>query len=436
MKTRTLAHGKKVHVHSNNGLRKRCGCPRRSWASCSHPWAFSFKWRGTHHRFAVDKYAGEPITDKDKARTEADRLRGLIRSGHFPPAAATPPTTPEALTFEDYSEKWWKYDHGRKPVQQACDKSRLSQLRKIVVSGRPLGEQQIGTLTVDTWETVFAGLRAQHQEKYKRELAGSSWNKYRQLVVDLQRWGVKKGHLLRVWLPDLDELKRKPGAQRDRRLVPDELDEHSKVKTRGEERRLLANASPWLQRLIIAALETCCRRGELLSLQWKDVSLSRGLFTIRAEKAKDGETRHLPISPRLKGVLEMVRHDPDGEQHKPDAYVFGDAIGGKISDPKKAWQRCCRDAAVSDLHFHDLRHEAGSRLLEAGWPLSHVQAMLGHADISTTSTYLNTTVSHVMDSMTRFGTRSALHGLAPEAHVENRPAVQQASKDDSKVLVN
>jgi site-specific recombinase XerD len=44
-----------------------------------------------------------------------------------------------------------------------------------------------------------------------------------------------------------------------------------------------------------------------------------------------------------------------------------------------------------DLHFHDLRHEAGSRLLEAGWPLHHVQHMLGHANLSQTSTYLNAT---------------------------------------------
>jgi integrase len=42
-----------------------------------------------------------------------------------------------------------------------------------------------------------------------------------------------------------------------------------------------------------------------------------------------------------------------------------------------------------DLYFHDLRHEAGSRMLEAGWPLHHVQRMLGHADVKQTATYLN-----------------------------------------------
>ena len=104
---------------------------------------------------------------------------------------------------------------------------------------------------------------------------------------------------------------------RDRRLVADELGKDGKVKTPGEERRLLAVATPWLQRLIIAAVETGCRRGELLSLQWTNVSLQANTITIRAEKAKDGDRRVLPVSQRLKGVPEMVRHDPEGKSTPP-----------------------------------------------------------------------------------------------------------------------
>jgi len=72
--------------------------------------------------------------------------------------------------------------------------------------------------------------------------------------------------------------------------------------------------------------------------------------------------------------------------HKPTAYVFGDKIGGQVKDPKKIWLKCCAAAGVSGLHFHDLRHEAGSRLMERGWLLHHVSALLGHADIKTTDT--------------------------------------------------
>jgi site-specific recombinase XerD len=51
------------------------------------------------------------------------------------------------------------------------------------------------------------------------------------------------------------------------------------------------------------------------------------------------------------------------------------------------------------LHFHDLRHEAGSRWLEQGWPLHHVKELLGHASISTTDTYLSASRIHLRESM-------------------------------------
>ena len=110
MKTRKLETGRSVSVHHNDGLRKRCDCARRAWAKCSHSWHFSFKWKETHHRFPLDKYATVPIASKDAARTEADRLRILIRGGQFPPAT-TAPATPADLTFEQFTTKW--REHGR-----------------------------------------------------------------------------------------------------------------------------------------------------------------------------------------------------------------------------------------------------------------------------------------------------------------------------------
>lgn len=93
-----------------------------------------------------------------------------------------------------------------------------------------------------------------------------------------------------------------------------------------------------------------------------------------------------------------------GEAH----YVFGDEAGQQIKDMRTAWHNAvlnahgirpvrtrgrlspaCREKLRQiDLHEHDLRHEAGSRKLEAGWPLHAVSAFLGHANITTTARYL------------------------------------------------
>lgn len=98
------------------------------------------------------------------------------------------------------------------------------------------------------------------------------------------------------------------GARRDRRLAADVLHEHGKVQTADEERQLLAHASPWMPNLIVAALETGCRRGELLSLQWRDVDLARSELRVRPEKAKTREGHH----PDLAAVPGRARHGEIG----------------------------------------------------------------------------------------------------------------------------
>jgi integrase len=95
-----------------------------------------------------------------------------------------------------------------------------------------------------------------------------------------------------------------------------------------------------LQRVIIAALETGCRRGELLSLTWRDVNLARREMTIRAERTKTGVGRVLPISARLAGILELAKTDPTGQDFGPEKFVFGDVVGGRVNDIKRAWE-CC-----------------------------------------------------------------------------------------------
>ena len=178
-------------------------------------------------------------------------------------------------------------------------------------------------------------------------------------------------------------------------------------------------ARPRLYRLIVAALETGCRLGELLLLQWKDVSLGRREIYIRAPNEKTRRGRHIPITARLLAVLEMASHDPAGHRFGSDACVFGDEVGQHVGSPKKAWETVVLKAhgytprwangslapessdayQAIDLHFHDLRHEAGSRWLEAGLPLHYVKELLGHTDISTTDTYLNASRIHLRESM-------------------------------------
>jgi integrase len=251
----------------------------------------------------------------------------------------------------------------------------------------------------------------------------------------LFRWAVRKKYLAQNPIADSEVITRERMAQRHRRLAPDVVNAKTgKLEREGEERRLLAVAGPHLQRLIVGALETGLRLGELLRLQWSDVNLSGRRLTVTADKAKTRTERVLPVSARLAGVLEMAQAAlaaslPDMPDERERAayvarcFVFGDDIGGRVKCIRKAWDTAVLKAhghkpvwvgsntlsAESraalrdiDLHFHDLRHEAGSRLHEAGWPLHHVQHMLGHKSLEQTTTYLNVTLTGLEESMRRY----------------------------------
>jgi hypothetical protein len=74
--------------HQNNGLRKKCGCPRRTWPKCSHDWHFNFKPRGGQPwRFSLDVELGRRIASKGEAETEAAKIRAEILAGTFVRAA-------------------------------------------------------------------------------------------------------------------------------------------------------------------------------------------------------------------------------------------------------------------------------------------------------------------------------------------------------------
>ena len=168
-----------------------------------------------------------------------------------------------------------------------------------------------------------------------------------------------------------------------------EIPRNKRLQDADAEQRLLDAANPHLRGVITAMLDTACRPGEILSLQWREVSLDRRELTIRAEKEKTRRERIIPIFTRLMAMLEMRRADPAGCELPSDAYVFGDALGQRVKSVQGAWTNARKAARLGDFQLRDLWHEAASRFDEAGVPIVYVSSLLGHSNLSTTSRYLN-----------------------------------------------
>ena len=196
-------------------------------------------------------------------------------------------------------------------------------------SGQRLGDTALTSITEDELEAFHAAQRAAGR-------AASTLNHFVQVLKAAFRWAVRKGYLTRSPISDGSALKRSKMAKRTRRLTPE------------EESALLSTSPPRLQRLIVGALETGARLGELLDLTWRDVALADGggVITVRGETAKDAEPRLIPISSRLAAFLELAKTDPAGRDYTPKKFVFGE-LGERVASIKRAWE-----TALLKAHGH------------------------------------------------------------------------------------
>ncbi|MBK7727984.1 MAG: site-specific integrase [Gammaproteobacteria bacterium] len=143
--------------------------------------------------------------------------------------------------------------------------------------------------------------------------------------------------------------------------------------------------------IVIVAMNTGMRRGELFNLEWKDVDLSGRLLTVQGGGAKSGRTRHIPLNDDAFATLVVWRNQSDDEP----ARVFPSPVTGeRLDNVKSAWGNVIKDAGIKAFRFHDLRHTFASNLVMRGADLTTVRELLGHADIETTMRYAHLTPEH------------------------------------------
>jgi len=174
-----------------------------------------------------------------------------------------------------------------------------------------------------------------------------------------------------------------------------------------EEGQLLAVCSPALRRVIQVGILTGFRRQELAALRPEDVDLDRETVSVAACYAKNGESRTLPMGPRLRAVLEEALR------------ARGDAPTVLVNEHGRPWipdvltklfRTACQRAGLDTLGPHVLRHTFASRLVMAGVDLRTVQELMGHKDIQMTLRYAHLSPDHkraAMEAMeSRFSAKS------------------------------
>ncbi len=150
-----------------------------------------------------------------------------------------------------------------------------------------------------------------------------------------------------------------------------------------EEARLLNASSEWLQEIIVFALHTGLRRGEILKLRWPLVDLSRRTITILEQKNKCVDT--LPLN---ETVMELLRAKNKVKSIKSDFVFFSKAGTGLDGDNlHRAFSETRKKARLEDFRFHDLRHTFATRLVQSGVDIYKVQRLMRHKSPQMTQRY-------------------------------------------------
>lgn len=449
-----------MSVYKQCGFKGCASSPR-----CGHPWWMDFMHEKRRYKMSVDEFAlargaKRPVATKHEAeKIWWPLFVGEVMSGRDP---RIPPRRPEnsAKTIAEYIDAY---------IQDYVDlvplRSRTSKRNSCLILKRLIGHYGL--------QMLEAPAPAEDVRRKYRQHAVSTSNRYLAELRCITNWGVGRGDLqkspfgrfgVRISAKDENQRDRRVSEGEEARLLAacDILQEampgawklswetvrimrarvakgqaqatvaadygissgmisaivNERVWREGQEAPATSGKS--MRDRIIGALETCCRKGELLKIQNKHVDRRNGWILIPRENAKSKRWRRIPFkgNERLTEILQRRRFLGD------EAFVFGDwDTGAFVKDFRKAWENvvllsagvkpvtlgrhrgltaeCRTKLAEIGLHFHDLRHEGLSRYGEGGMLLRELQELAGHANPQTTVRYEHIGSSRLADAMQR-----------------------------------
>ena len=151
--------------------------------------------------------------------------------------------------------------------------------------------------------------------------------------------------------------------------------------------------------IVLLAMNTGLRRGDLFSLEWRHVDLKnrqiRKVINKTRRKNPKLTPAVLPLSPEAVQVFDTWRKQTTGE-----GLVFpSPATGGELDNINGAWRGVVKAAGITNFRFHDLRHSFASKLVMAGIPLNTVRELMTHAKMEMTLVYAHLSPSHKEDAI-------------------------------------
>lgn len=308
------------------------------------------RWQARVHQ-AGQSAVVKTFESKDDAQKWARAVEREIDLGSYMPQSKADGITVEELVARYITEVV--------PLMKGAD-SESFRLRNIV---RLLGRLKLSALTT----TAVATYRDKRLKLVSSSTVLRELNSLSAILTQATReWGIG------IINPVAGVRKPVANRGRSRRL---EIDEQTKLMTaleckgRNSKGQLGAGTrNHWIKPIVQLALATAMRRGELLSLEWKFVDLERRIAHL--PDTKNGMVRNVPLSNAACDLLRRIPRALDGR-------VFPITVDSL----KQAFKRAVDSAGLDDFHFHDLRHEATTRMAQLLPNVIELASVTGHQDL-------------------------------------------------------
>jgi hypothetical protein len=391
-------------------FQKRCRC--KTQKTCAHEFHFVGQHKGHVERGPFSKYAHllEPGQQLPRTREEAtifhrQILTWLAKGRPLPPPPPSAPPPPRSAKTVAAVVKAYDKDHASK----LADKGAPSILKRIVNTFG--AEDYTALFDARRWKDFLGEI----EDETSRVNRNRHFARWRHLVY----WLIAEERIKDVELPFYNKLSNRMGIRwmnegegRTRRLVP-ELE---------EEQRLVDACTAYAKTdggmmlgRLYCAIDAGLRRGEMLKLPraalLSDYKGKGPTLHVQWRTSKTARARHVPVtSDRLRDFLKTRRFAP---------FPFGQLDGTRVDGFRTEWETILHAAGFvaghyephprhryvidkdEDLHWHDLRHEAGSRMAEQGMADFEIMELLGHTSLMTVKKYMNARFSNLADKMRR-----------------------------------
>jgi len=295
------------------------------------------------------KLAPHAVTQEDAARALREEVLRAFNSRYGI-------EDKKSIAFKDFSRLYLQDYIMVKRRNWQSDKFRLDALGEYFKDNQDL--QEITPMAIQ-------GLIKSRQ---KIGNSGSTINRFLALMKHMFNKAIEEGYL-------------ESNPVRKIKLFPEKENRIERVLTKDEEAQLMAHSSGYLRTILIIALNTGMRLGEILNLKWDQVDFEAGKITV--EKSKSGKPRAVFINTPLLAELQSIK-----SLDKKSPYLFFNEQTQKpLTRVAKSFTMACKKAEIRNLRIHDLRHTFASRLIEKGADIETVRSLLGHCSVAITQRY-------------------------------------------------